>query len=276
MPLSVVDLYRDILPKTNCGDCGFPACMAFAGMVVSEKLPLINCPHIESDMIEKCQSELDEQHASGKWIKRDMAQDALEWAKERSASMKIGDLPYRIGGELIKKGDAYVLELPYFTDSIVITKNGIFNKDGSDLTRWEQVFVYNHMAQGGSKLPTGKWKGLVEFPNTVSKIKSMVEHVEAPLIEKFTGKPDELLAAAEQLGGLDMTDVIKSADLALLFRPLPRIPVMLMFWDEDKIDAFEAEVKLLFDETITDHLDIESIMFLSERLGQLLCEAVIT
>ena len=275
MPLSVVDLYRDILPKTNCGDCGFPACLAFASIVVSEKLPLGNCPHIEAGVIEKCQKELDEQYASGKWLKKDMAQDALEWAKQRSASMKIEDLPDRIGGKLTKKGDGVALELPYFSDSIIITKHGIFKKDGSDLTRWEQVFIHNHMAQGGSKLPSQKWKGLVEFPNTVSKIKSMVEHVEAPLIEKFTGKPDELLAVAEQLGGLDMTDVIKSADLALLFRPLPRIPVMLMFWDEDKIDGFETEIKLLFDETITDHLDIESIMFLSERLSQLLCEAVI-
>ena len=275
MPLSVVDLYRDILPKTNCGDCGFPACLAFASIVVSEKLPLGNCPHIEAGVIESCQKELDEQYASGKWLKRDMAQDALEWAKQRSASMKIADLPDRIGGKLIKKGNGVALELPYFSDSIIITKQGVFKKDGSNLTRWEQVFIHNHMAQGGSKLPSKKWKGLVEFPNTVSKIKSMVEHVEAPLIERFTGKPDELLAAAEQLGGLDMTDVIKSADLALLFRPLPRIPVMLMFWDEDKIDGFETEIKLLFDETITDHLDIESIMFLSERLSQLLCEAVI-
>lgn len=272
MPLSVVDLYRDILPKTNCGDCGFSACLAFASIVVSEKLPLDNCPHIEADVIENCQKELDEQYASGKWLKRDMAQDALEWAKQRSASMKIEGLPDRIGGRLIKKDDGVALELPYFSDSIIITKQGILKKDGSDLTRWEQVFIHNHMAQGGSKNPSGKWKGLVEFPNTVSKIKSMVEHVEAPLIEKFTGKPDELLAAAEQLGGLDMTDVIKSADLALLFRPLPRIPVMLMFWDEDEIDGFETEIKLLFDETITDHIDIESIMFLSERLGQLLCE----
>ncbi len=47
MPLSVVDLYRDVLPQTNCGDCGYPTCMAFAGMVVSEKLPLENCPHID-------------------------------------------------------------------------------------------------------------------------------------------------------------------------------------------------------------------------------------
>ena len=99
----------------------------------------------------------------------------------------------------------------------------------------------------------------------------MVEHVEAPLIERFSGRADELLIAAKQLGGLDMTHTNPSADLAVLFRPLPRIPVMLMFWDEDKIDGFGAEVKLLFDETITEHLDIESIMFLSERLRQLLC-----
>ena len=32
-------------------------------------------------------------------------------------------------------------------------------------------------------------------------------------------------------------------------------------------------LKLLFDETVTEHLDIESIVFLSERLRQLLCGA---
>ena len=273
MPLSVVDLYRDILPKTNCKDCGFNTCLAFAGMVVSEKHPIENCPYLTGDVVEKCKFELAKQYASGKWLKRDMANDALKWARERSASMKIEDLPDRIGGRLIKiKGESDSLELPYFTDSIIISKDNITKKDGLKLTRWEQVFIYNHMAQGGSKLPTGKWKGLIEFPNTVSKIKSMKEHVEKPLVERFKGKSDELLAAAIQIGGDDMTDKIPSADLVFLFKPLPRIPVMLMFWDEDLDDKFEAEVKLLFDESILDHLDIESILFLSERLRQLLCE----
>jgi hypothetical protein len=56
----------------------------------------------------------------------------------------------------------------------------------------------------------------------------------------------------------------------MLFVPLPKVPVMLMFWDEVASDRFEAQVKLLFDETVTGHLDIESIMFLSERLKDLL------
>lgn len=271
MALSVVDLYRDILPKTNCGDCGFPTCLAFASMVVSEKLPLENCPHLAEGIIQKCNKDLAEQYAAGKWLKRDMAQDALEWAKERASSMKTEDLPPRLGGELIKTEDGYALELPYFNDSIIITKDAISKKNGSDLTRWEQVFIYNHMAQGGSKLPIGKWKGFVEFPNTVSKVKSMVEHVETPLIERFKSRTNEFLAAGKLLGGVDMTHAYASADLALFFRPLPRIPVMVMFWDEEKEDGFDAKVKLMFDETITDHLDIESIIFLSERLRELLC-----
>lgn len=272
MALSVVDLYRDVLPKTNCGDCSHPTCLAFASMVVSEKLPLKNCPHLSEELIQKCDKELAEQYAAGKWLKRDMAQDALQWAKDRASSMEIVDLPQRLGGSLVKKGGEEALELPYFNDSIIITKNNISKKDGSELTRWEQVFLYNHMAQGGSKEPTGTWKGFVEFPNTVSKIKSMVSHVENPLKERFKGKTEELRAAGKHIGGEDVTAKYNSADLTLSFRPLPRIPVMLLFWEGGKDEEFESEVKLSFDETITEHLDLESIVFLSETLKDLLCE----
>jgi hypothetical protein len=270
MPLSVVDLYRDILPKTNCKDCGFSTCMAFASMVVSEKLPIANCPHLSPEVIEKCQKELDAQYAAGKWLKRDMAQDALAWAKEKSASMAIVDLPSRIGGKLVDMDGTPALELSYFNDVIYISKDRITKNDGTELTRWEQVFIYNHMAQGGKTDPAGKWKAFAEFPNTVSKVKSMISHVEIPLIERFKGKTAELLAAAARIGGIDKASESVKADAAVLFVALPKVPVMLMFWDEVASDGFEAQVKLLFDETVTQHLDIESIMFLSERLKDLL------
>lgn len=274
MALSVVDLYRDVLPKTNCRECGFSTCIAFAGMVVSQKHPLGNCPHLDQSLVERCSIELNEQYREGKWLKKDMAEDALAWAKKRSTSMKIEDLPDRMGGELAATGDETVLVLPYFNSTVVISQSGIFHRDGSALTRWEQVFLYNHMAQGGSSMPTGKWKGLVEFPNTVSKIKSMIDKIEIPIMEAFRGKGEKLMAAGKKLGGKELPKDEHSADIAVKFTPLPRVPVLLMFTDEDKEENFSGNVKLLFDETITDHLDIESIMFLSERLKQLLCEAL--
>jgi hypothetical protein len=270
MPLSAIDIYQKLLPKTNCGDCGYRTCLAFAGMVVSEQLPLKICPYIPPDKIQDAVQELEKQYAQGKWTRRDMSQDALRWAKERAASMNISDLQERLGGKLMDSAGEQTLELPYFNSFIYIKPGHIVKTDGSSLTRWEQVFLFNHMAQGGSSRPTGNWKGLVDFPNTVSKIKSMKNHVEKPLIQRFRGKVDELKNNAVSFGGKLISDADINADAAVLFNPLPRIPVMLLFWDENTDDGYDAEVKLLFDETIIDHLDIESIMFLSERIKQLL------
>jgi hypothetical protein len=200
-----------------------------------------------------------------------VARDALQWAKERSANMEITALPERLGGRLIPADNGTALELPYFDDVIVIDENRMGRPDGTELSHWEQVFVYNHMAQGGKRRPTGKWKAFREFPNTVSKIKNMVTDVEVPLVERFQGRLADLEAAALSLGGQNVTADFESVDRAIAFRPLPRIPVLLMFWDAAPDDGFEAQVKLLFDETIVVHLDIESIVFLSERLSQMLC-----
>jgi hypothetical protein len=273
MALSVVDLYRDVLPRTNCGDCGFPTCLAFAGMVVSEKHPIDGCPHLAPEVVARCNRELGEQYAAGKWTKRDLAEDALTWARERSASMKLSDLPGRIGGELVETAAGLTLKLPYFNGHVLIGAGDVVAGDGNQLTRWEKVFIYNHLSQGGTSRPTGKWKGFEEFPNTVSKIKTMAGQVEAPLVDRFHGHLSALVAAACAIGGTDLTGKGNSADAAFFFQPFSRVPVMLLFWDEDPVDGFGATAKLLFDETVTEHLDIESIVFLSERLRQLLCDA---
>jgi hypothetical protein len=80
-----------------------------------------------------------------------------------------------------------------------------------------------------------------------------------------------LLSAGIALGGVDVKEEYPTADVALFFRALPRVPLLMLFWDEDETERFDARVKLLFDETVVEHLDIESMIFLSERLRQLLC-----
>ena len=268
MALSVVDLYAKILPKTNCRDCGYRTCLAFAGMVVSEKLPLKNCPYINPLILETAQQELEEQYKEGKWLKRDMAKEALEWAKQKSASMKLDDIALRIGGVLATIKGITQITLPYFNSQILITKDKIVDASGNELTKNEQTFVYIHMAQGGIAKPSGNMKSFKEFPNTVSKIVSMRDYVETPLKKAFTSNLKELALSCENAGGKNVKDQYESPDLAWHFSAFPKIPVVLIFWDED--DGFEADVKLLFDETIIEHLDIESIMFLSEHLAKML------
>jgi acetyl-CoA decarbonylase/synthase complex subunit gamma len=48
MALSGLDIFK-LLPKTNCGDCGVPTCMAFAMKLAQKKAELGECPHASDE-----------------------------------------------------------------------------------------------------------------------------------------------------------------------------------------------------------------------------------
>ncbi|MGD8536153.1 MAG: acetyl-CoA decarbonylase/synthase complex subunit gamma [Candidatus Aminicenantes bacterium] len=48
MALSGLDIFK-LLPKTNCGDCGVPTCMAFAMKLAQKKAELSECPHASDE-----------------------------------------------------------------------------------------------------------------------------------------------------------------------------------------------------------------------------------
>ena len=51
-PISVLDIYK-LLPKTNCRECGFQTCMAFAGALRVEQITPDKCPHFVHPIAEK-------------------------------------------------------------------------------------------------------------------------------------------------------------------------------------------------------------------------------
>jgi len=48
MALTGMAVYKS-LPKTNCGDCGFPTCMAFAMQVAAKQKAMTDCPHLSDE-----------------------------------------------------------------------------------------------------------------------------------------------------------------------------------------------------------------------------------
>lgn len=78
--VSGIDIYK-LLPKTNCGDCNFPTCMAFAMQVAAKKAALDQCPHVSAE-----------------------AQSALGEAQAppmRTVKIGSGEAEYTIGGETV-------------------------------------------------------------------------------------------------------------------------------------------------------------------------------
>lgn len=49
MALTGIEIYK-LLPKTNCGDCGVPTCLAFAMALAAGKTELDKCPHLSEEV----------------------------------------------------------------------------------------------------------------------------------------------------------------------------------------------------------------------------------
>jgi acetyl-CoA decarbonylase/synthase complex subunit gamma len=51
MALTGIDIFK-LLPKTNCGDCGVPTCLAFAMKIAAGQAELAGCPHLSDEAAE--------------------------------------------------------------------------------------------------------------------------------------------------------------------------------------------------------------------------------
>ncbi len=52
MALSGIQIYK-LLPQTNCQDCDYPTCLAFAMKLASKQADLADCPHVSDEAREK-------------------------------------------------------------------------------------------------------------------------------------------------------------------------------------------------------------------------------
>ncbi|MFH1046187.1 MAG: acetyl-CoA decarbonylase/synthase complex subunit gamma [Candidatus Omnitrophota bacterium] len=55
MGLSGLDIYK-LLPKTNCKECGFPTCLAFAMQIAAKKVELSKCPYVSEQAKQSLES----------------------------------------------------------------------------------------------------------------------------------------------------------------------------------------------------------------------------
>ena len=54
MPLTGIEIFK-LLPKTNCGECGVPTCLAFAMNLAAGKAELAKCPNVSEEAKAKLQ-----------------------------------------------------------------------------------------------------------------------------------------------------------------------------------------------------------------------------
>ncbi len=256
-------------PKTNCGECGHPTCLAFSVAVINGGVDPTLCPYLD---LANLPPELSGQKVDAKaGLERvDQGQEQRDLVLIEHLKSKIQDADLAVIAENI--GAKWSLAEPdqlfysYIGRQAMVGKKAVSMEGEPLVDPRDQILLYNYVAFAGGKIPEGPWIGMESLPNSISKVRTLATYCEQRIAERFCGRPDVLQSFGQDIGGKDESDN-HSATVALLIPVLPRVPLLLLFWDEEPEDGFEAKVKILFDQNVLDFLDLESLVFAAERLS---------
>jgi hypothetical protein len=262
MAITVLEVLKK-LPRTNCGECGQPTCLAFATRVIKEGEDLQQCPYLAPSAAALA-TEVRTQQEAGVGRRRESVAISLEVLQAKVAPLEFAALAAGLGATYGEEEGRPYLALAYFGYCLQVFKDELRYPPGAPVDPWDAILLYNYIASAGDQPPTGSWIAYNSLPNSVSKAKTLAR-LEAKLAAHFAGKAAALRDRVGELGG-EPADTGEDADVKAIFLPLPRVPILFLFWDAEPGEGFGAQARVLFDATVSAYLDLESLLFLVEHL----------
>ena len=262
--LQILDLIK-MLPRTNCKECGYPTCMAFATYVLREGEDPAKCPYWRPEDLAFVKQSLISQGEDSAYP--DHLFSARKFVQGKIKEYDFSTVAKKIGARLVEDeaGDYLVVNL--LERLYRVDKERVEPLDEGEHDLWEHILLYNYVAEAGGRPLTGNWVPMESLPGSLAKRKVFVSGCEEKIAAAYSGQP-ELLRQSLKVLKADFPELESNAEVAAVFHPLPMIPFQLLFWDADLDDGFSAQVKILFDETVLDYLDIESLVFLGDKCAE--------
>jgi len=269
MAITVMEVLKK-LPRTNCGECGQRTCLAFATQVIKEGEDLTKCPYLDgaaAAMVDAVRA----QQAAGVGRRRESVAISLEVLQAKVAPLDFAALAEGLGAAYGEEAGRPYLTLSYFGHRIQVFKDELRYPPEAPADPWDAILLYNYIASQGREPVAERWIAYNSLPNSVSKAKTLAR-LEQKLADHFAGQAAQLKERAAQLGGETVAVGGEDADVQATFRPLPRVPALLLFWDAEAQEGFAPQARFLFDASVTAYLDLESMLFLVEHLMERLMD----
>ena len=161
--------------------------------------------------------------------------------------------------------------IPILGKTFCLEPGRLLGPDGRQAPFEALVVASRYLIGAPETAPTDEaWTAYRDFPDAAPLVSYFQCNAEAPIAQTFSGRTAELAAHCQRIGGRPLDGGLHY-DLALGLQALPRIPIYLLFNDEDP--EFGAECRLLFERRAADYLDMESLAILGVMLAAQLVAA---
>lgn len=249
-----LDLYK-ILPKTNCGKCQLPSCLAFAAAVAAGGRKIKECP----DLAPAAMAAFSAQYQNAETKEMNQA-EFLDKLQQKMAALDLAAVAPKIGARM--RGEHIVINS--LGKDFVLDRMGNMTSE-CHVIPWVQAPLLSYITHGTHTEITGNWISFREIKGGIEWQGLFTSRCEEPLRKLADNNPDLLSDLIELFMGktLDWYE----ADIALRLLPLPNIPILICYQAPE--GDLQSKLTILFDACCSTNLHIRSIFTLCSGLVQM-------
>jgi hypothetical protein len=146
-----------------------------------------------------------------------------------------------------------------------VSAGGVVDPSGGRPIHSVSVVLCQYLLLAPDAAPPGsEWVTYKDFRDAAPFVDGFRSNTERAIARRFTGRVARLEDACRLLGGVP-ADVKVSCQLSARFQALPRVPITLLFNDED--EEFPADATVLFERRAAAYLDMECLAILGWLLA---------
>ena len=166
-------------------------------------------------------------------------------------------------------GDKMII--PFLGKCYKVSAGGIFDPAGEKPSHAVNIVLCKYIILCPDTYPeTGNWVSYKDFKDAAPFVGGFTNNAERPIAKNFSHKLGKLEEACKKLGGRP-PDIELSYQLSIRFDPLPKVPLLMLFNDQD--DEFPAQCNLLYRESAKKYLDMECLAIVAWLLSDYLNQA---
>ena len=249
--LTPLEIYK-LLPRTNCGKCRLPSCLAFAGALGAGRQALADCPDLAPEAAAILAGRLSRHE------EREIEPaEFMEKLRRKMGQLDLAALAPRLGATL--RGDK--LAIRSLGKEFLVDAGGVVSSE-CHIIPWVEAPLLSYITHPTHGDITGRWLSFREFKGGIEWQNLFSSRCETPLRLLADAHPDLLHDIIELFRG--KTIDWYQADIALVLHPLPHVPVLICYQAPE--EGLDSVLNIFFDECCATNLHIKSIFTLSTGL----------
>jgi len=171
--------------------------------------------------------------------------------------------------------DESYFSLPFWRQEVQISYPGFIARDAADnreLPPFTQAMLIYHFYTADGAPLAGRWISFSELPDGRFYNQAFQGYTGGELRRSIPGRAD-FERSAGKLGGVSQaTESFSQGALAYRFQALPRLPLLVAFWEGD--EELPGSFQVLFDASARHYLPTDGCALLGSTLCRMLIKAL--